>query len=250
MSPPHKPVIELRRVSKRYGSGRGAVTAVRRVSVAIAAGEFVAVMGRSGSGKSSLMNLVGLLDRPSDGAYFFQGIDTNALSANGQARLRNRRIGFIFQAYHLMPRRNALKNVELPLVYQGVRTRDRLRRAKAALAEVGLSTRAAAFPTAMSGGEQQRVAIARALVTDPDLIIADEPTGALDTNTSGEILTLLDAARANGRTIVIVTHDPEVAARATRLIRLHDGRIIEDNRVCENRPCLTDSAISGPEAVS
>ncbi len=230
MSVSCEPLIEARYVTKQFGAGHGAVTALRDASLTIAAGEFVAVMGPSGSGKTSLMNLIGLLDRPTEGSLYFRGKDTNSLSNDTQARLRNRHIGFVFQAYHLMARRSALGNIELPLVYQGIRRRERRRRAQAALTKVGLGARADAFPADMSGGEQQRVAIARALVSDPDVIVADEPTGALDTQSSGQILSLLDTARADGCTIVMVTHDPAVARRASRQIILRDGRIVEDGQ--------------------
>ncbi len=186
-------------------------------------------MGRSGSGKSTLMNLIGLLDRPSEGAVFLNGTDAGSLPAGQQARLRNDMIGFIFQAYHLMPRRSALANVALPLAYRGMGRRARRRRAGAALEAVGLTHRAHARPAEMSGGEQQRVAIARALVTEPPLVIADEPTGALDTASSELVLAELEAAAAAGRTVLMVTHDPAVAARAERRVSMLDGRIVEDS---------------------
>ena len=196
------------------------------------------------------MNLLGLLDYPSSGALTFRGTNTTTLSADGQARLRNRHIGFIFQAYHLMPRRTACGNVELPLAYRGVLRRERRRRAEAALAKVGLSARLTAYPPEMSGGEQQRVAIARALVTDPHLIVADEPTGALDTATSNQILELLEAACTKGRTVLLVTHDPAVAMRATRSIHIRDGRIMRDGPAALGmRDPVSPSPLS-PEAVS
>ena len=232
------PLIEARGVTKRYGTGPGAVTALREAAFAITAGEFVAVMGPSGSGKSSLMNLIGLLDRPSGGTLWVMGKDTATLSPDAQARLRNHHIGFIFQAYNLMPRRTALGNVELPLVYRGVRRSERRRRAEAALDRVGLSGRAAWYPTEMSGGEQQRTAIARALVSEPDLIVADEPTGALDSRTSDQILSLLRSVCAEGRTVVMVTHDPAVAIHASRLMLIRDGRIIRDGPVPAAAPSI------------
>ncbi len=236
MTGERRTLIEARCVTKRYGNGQGAVTALREASFAIAAGEFVAVMGPSGSGKSSLMNLIGLLDRPSGGALLVMGKDTAALSPDAQALIRNRHIGFVFQAYNLMPRRTALRNVELPLVYRGVRRRERRRRAEAALDRVGLSGRAAWYPTEMSGGEQQRTAIARALVSEPDLIVADEPTGALDSSASEQILSLLHSVCAEGRTVVMVTHEPAVAIHASRLMLIRDGRIFRDGPVPAGRP--------------
>ncbi len=221
-------LIEARGLTKRYGAGGGAVTALDGASFTVREGEFVAIMGPSGSGKSSLMNLIGLLDSPSGGALHLKGRDVAKLSPSAQAEIRNRHIGFIFQAYHLMARRSALGNVELPLIYRGIRRKERLRLAEEALAGMGLTGRANAYPAEMSGGEQQRVAIARALVSDPELIVADEPTGALDTTTGDQILKLLQEVCAAGRTVILVTHDPAVAAKAKRLIRVHDGRIIED----------------------
>ena len=239
-------LISANNVSKRYGAGPGAVTALREASFSISAGEFVAVMGPSGSGKSSLMNLIGLLDCPSGGALRIMGEDVAGLSADAQARLRNRHIGFVFQAYNLLPRRTALRNVELPLVYRGVPRRERLRRSRAALDRVGLSDLAACYPTGMSGGEQQRVAIARALVSEPDLIVADEPTGALDSQTGDQILSLLEALCAEGRTVVMVTHDRAVAQRASRLILIRDGRIIRDGPIPAGRPGGTAVSEPGP----
>ncbi len=236
MTGEHGPLIEARCVTKRYGSGPGAVAALREAAFAITAGEFVAVMGPSGSGKSSLMNLIGLLDRPTSGALLVMGKDTATLSPDARARLRNHHIGFVFQAYNLMPRRTALGNVELPLVYRGVRRRERLRRAEETLDRVGLSGRATWYPTEMSGGEQQRTAIARALVSEPDLIVADEPTGALDTSAGDQILSLLQTVCAEGRTVVMVTHDPAVAIHASRLMLIRDGRIITDSPVPAGRP--------------
>ncbi len=229
-------LIEACRVSKRYGAGPAEVTALAEASFAIRSRDFVAVTGPSGSGKSSLMNLIGLLDRPTDGELLFRGQEVSRLTANAQAVLRNRHIGFVFQSYHLMPRRTALSNVELPLVYRGLGRRERMRRAEAALERVGLLARAAARPTELSGGEQQRVAIARALVTEPELIVADEPTGALDSTTGAQILALFETACAEGRTVMLVTHDPVVAARASRQIRIRDGRIVGDGPIGQAVP--------------
>ncbi|HSF96298.1 MAG TPA: ABC transporter ATP-binding protein [Thermohalobaculum sp.] len=221
-------LIEATGLSKVYGTGPGAFTALRDASLAVTPGELVAVMGPSGSGKSSLMNLIGLLDRPTGGRLRIMGEEVTVASADRQAWLRNRHIGFVFQAYHLMPRRTALGNVELPLIYRGLPRRERLRRAEAALDRVGLTHRAAALPPAMSGGEQQRVAIARALVTDPQIIVADEPTGALDSRSGELVLDLLGACCGEGRAVVVVTHDAAVAVRGTRLVLISDGRILRD----------------------
>lgn len=229
-APPKHPLVELRRAGRTFGTGKGRVAALSNASLRIARGDFVAVVGRSGSGKSTLMNLIGLLDNPSQGELLVDGIRVDGLSPGARAELRNRHIGFVFQAYHLMPRRSALANVALPLVYRGARRRARMRRAADALANVGLAARANALPGQMSGGEQQRVAIARALVTDPDLIIADEPTGALDTAASELVLLHLEAACAAGRTVVMVTHDLTVAARARRQVQLSDGCIVADSQ--------------------
>ena len=229
-------LIEARGLEKRYG----AVTALRGANLAVAPGEFVIVMGPSGSGKSSLMNLIGLLDRPTSGTLRVMGEDVGAASEDKQAQLRNRHIGFVFQGYHLMPRRTALGNVELPLLYRGLPRHKRRRHAESALDRVGLADRAGALPTAMSGGEQQRVAIARALVADPDLIIADEPTGALDQRTSERVLDLLGELCAERRAVVLVTHDPAVALRGSRLVVISDGRIMRDSSI--------SSAPQGPGA--
>jgi ABC-type lipoprotein export system ATPase subunit len=228
MAQVHGMLVEARGLSKRYGSGTGAVTALCDADFAIAPGEFVAVMGPSGSGKSSLMNLIGLLDRPTGGTLRLKGEDVGLAPPDLRALLRNRHIGFVFQAYHLLPRRTALGNVELPLLYRGLPHRERHRRAEGALDRVGLSHRAYSYPAMMSGGEQQRTAIARALVTDPDLILADEPTGALDSRTGERVLDLLAAVCAEGRAVVVVTHDPAVAVRGPRLIQISDGRILRD----------------------
>jgi ABC-type lipoprotein export system ATPase subunit len=221
-------LVKLAGLSKCYGSGPAKVIALRDADLSIARGEFVAVMGPSGSGKSSLMNLIGLLDRPSGGSLRVMGEEVGAASADRRALLRNRHIGFVFQAYHLMPRRTALGNVELPLLYRGLPRRTRHALAEDALDRVGLTHCAQALPAAMSGGEQQRVAIARALVTDPDIIVADEPTGALDSRTGERVLDLLGEFRAEGRAVVVVTHDVAVAVRGTRLVLISDGRILRD----------------------
>jgi putative ABC transport system ATP-binding protein len=215
-------------LTRRYGRGKTAVTALAGASFAIGPGEYVAIMGPSGSGKSTLMNLIGLLDRPSTGRLVFKGEEVTKLSHDRLAAIRNRDIGFVFQSYNLLPRQTALENVEMPLIYAGVRRKDRFRRALAALDAVGLAERSGHGPGELSGGEQQRVAIARALVGDPALILADEPTGALDSRTGANTLALFQALNAQGRTIIMITHDAAVARHARRIIQLRDGTIVED----------------------
>jgi putative ABC transport system ATP-binding protein len=216
-------------ISKHYPSGGTVIRAVADVSLSIEHGDFVAIRGRSGSGKSTLMNLLGLLERPDCGAYALDGREVAELSEDTRAAIRRREIGFVFQLPALLPRASALENVELPLVYAGVRRRERRRRAKDALDRVGLGDRSHHWPNQLSGGEQQRVVIARAMVNDPALILADEPTGALDSSTSEAILSLFEQLHRDGRTIIVVTHASEVADRARRRITLHDGQIVEDN---------------------
>jgi putative ABC transport system ATP-binding protein len=206
------------------------VLALRGVSLEIAAGEFVAVMGPSGSGKSTFMNLLGCLDSPTSGDYFLAGEKVSQLSPDALAAIRNRRIGFVFQSFNLLPRTTALENVELPLVYSRVPSPERRSRAMARLAEVGLTERAHHLPQQLSGGQQQRVAIARALVNDPLLILADEPTGALDTYTSCEVMALFQALNRKGMTIVLVTHERDIAAFAGRVVSFRDGHIVSDER--------------------
>jgi putative ABC transport system ATP-binding protein len=224
------PLVEAIGISKRYRSGRSFVRAVADVSLAIEQGEFIAIRGRSGSGKSTLMHLLGLLERPDSGEYALKSRDVAQMSEDARASIRSRDIGFIFQLPALLPRASALENVELPLAYAGVRRRERRRRAEHALGRVGLADRLHHAPNQLSGGEQQRVVIARALVNDPALILADEPTGALDSRTSDEIMSLFEDLHRDGRTIIVVTHAAEVAARAEREITLHDGRIVDDSR--------------------
>jgi putative ABC transport system ATP-binding protein len=222
------PLIDARTLDKSYAMGDQVVHALRGVSVRIEAGEFVAVMGASGSGKSTLMNILGCLDRPSAGTYCLAGEEVQSLSADALAAIRNRRIGFVFQQFNLLPRTSALENVELPMVYAGVKPAERHARAREALARVGLAERAEHTPAALSGGQQQRVAIARALVNAPQLILADEPTGALDSQTSEDIMALLAQLNAQGITVILVTHEPDIAAWARRRIVFRDGRIVED----------------------
>jgi putative ABC transport system ATP-binding protein len=224
------PLIETRDLSRVYDLDSGRVTALDRVSLAIEAGDLVAVMGPSGSGKSTFMNLIGCLDRPSAGHYVLDGVAVETLSSDGLAELRNRKLGFVFQQFNLLPRIDACANVELPMVYAGVARAERRRRALAALGRVGLAERAHHRPMQLSGGQQQRVAIARALVNQPRLLLADEPTGALDSRTALEILALFQDLNREGVTVVLVTHDAEVARHARRLIRFRDGHLLSDIR--------------------
>ncbi len=222
------PVLDVRQVSKVYGAGETAVPALRGTSLVVERGEYLAIMGASGSGKSTLMNILGCLDIPTSGRYLLDGVDVSRLNDRQLALVRNRRIGFVFQAFNLIPRTSALANVELPLAYAGMKAAERRRRATAALAMVGLADRARHEPNELSGGQQQRVAVARALVTAPALVLADEPTGNLDTQSSADVLAVLDRLNRSGRTIVLITHEADLAAHARRLIRLVDGRITED----------------------
>jgi putative ABC transport system ATP-binding protein len=219
-------VIEVNEITKTYGEGEATVYALAGVTTSVAQGEYVAIMGSSGSGKSTLMNIIGCLDVPSSGTYLLDGVDVSELNETQLALVRNRRIGFVFQSFNLIPRTSALANVELPLAYAGVKPKERRARALAALDLVGLSDRAEHDPNQLSGGQQQRVAIARALVTEPALLLADEPTGNLDSKSTSEILSILDSLNHDGRTIVMITHENDVAAHAHRVIHLLDGRIV------------------------
>jgi putative ABC transport system ATP-binding protein len=220
-----EPIVSLDRVSRTYAMERVEVHALQDVSLEVGQGEFVAIVGPSGSGKSTMMNIVGCLDRPSAGIYRLAGTPVAALDDDGLARLRSRTIGFVFQSYNLLPRTSALDNVATPLLYQGVGRRDRVRRATAALERLGLGDRLDHEPSELSGGQQQRVAVARAIVTDPALILADEPTGNLDTASGQDVLAVLRELHATGRTIVLITHDADVAEAASRQIHIRDGRI-------------------------
>jgi putative ABC transport system ATP-binding protein len=225
------PLIALQRVTKSYPMGTQVVHALRGITFGIGAGDYVAIMGASGSGKTTLMNILGCLDVPTDGRYLLDGIDVRYLEDDELAVIRNRRIGFVFQSYNLVPRTSALQNVELPLVYAGVRRKEREGRAHAALAHVGLADRVRHLPSELSGGQQQRVAIARALVTDPAVVLADEPTGNLDSHSGAEVLDIFSSLNAEGRTIVLITHEDSVAERARRVVTLRDGLIVEDVRL-------------------
>jgi putative ABC transport system ATP-binding protein len=230
-----EPLIALSHVSKDYDTGGGVVHAMRDVDLVIAHGEFVAIVGTSGSGKSTMMNILGCLDRPTHGSYMLAGIDVGVRAGDSRAIVRNRVIGFIFQGFNLLPRTTALENCELPLQYRGVSGRARRKRAEAVLDSVGLADRMDHKPNQLSGGQQQRVAIARALVTDPPLLLADEPTGNLDTRTSLEVLALLQRLnRDRGITIVLVTHERDIAACASRVVTMRDGRIVTD--VVQDQP--------------
>jgi putative ABC transport system ATP-binding protein len=222
-------VITLEGITKIYRTGEVEVAALKGISLHIPEGEFVAIMGPSGSGKSTLMNLIGCLDQPSSGRYILDGYDVSALTDDQLAWIRNRKIGFVFQSYNLIPRASAVHNVEMPLIYAGD-NQQRRGRAMAALESVGLLERAGHLPNELSGGQQQRVAVARALVTDPAILLADEPTGNLDSESSLEIMRLLRDLNQHGRTIVLITHEPDIAAFAQRVVRVRDGVIVSDER--------------------
>jgi putative ABC transport system ATP-binding protein len=236
-----QPLIRTAGLSKHYPSGETIVRAVSNVSLAIEHGEFVAIRGRSGSGKSTLMGLLGLLDRPDVGEYALNGREVAELSDDGRAAIRRHDIGFVFQLPALLPRATALENVELPLVYAGIAPSKRRRAAKEALERVGLADRGCHWPNQLSGGEQQRVVIARATVSEPALILADEPTGSLDSSTSDEILSLFEALHRDGHTIILVTHATDVADRARRQITLHDGHIVNDEVASGKSATVLDS---------
>jgi putative ABC transport system ATP-binding protein len=243
-------LIRVEDLHKDYALGDGVVHALAGVTLAIDAGEFVAVMGPSGSGKSTFMNLIGCLDRPTSGGYWLAGEDVAHMEADELAAVRNRRIGFVFQQFNLLARTSARENVELPLLYAGVPTAEREQRAAQKLAEVGLADRAGHLPSQLSGGQQQRVAIARALVNDPALILADEPTGALDSRTSLEIMALLQQLNRGGMTIVVVTHERDIAAYAGRLIGFRDGRVVRDERQVPRAAAADLAALTAPAAAA
>ncbi len=228
---PRHPVIELHGASKTYELGTIRVRALREVSLVIEHGDFVAIMGSSGSGKSTLMNIVGCLDVPTGGRYLLDGIDAARMDEDDLADLRNRKIGFVFQSFNLVPRASALANVELPLAYAGLKGARRRQRAERALRAVGMGNRMRHQPSELSGGQQQRVAVARAIVTNPSLILADEPTGNLDSHSTDDVLAIFTALNDERRTVVLITHEPDVAERAGRVIRLSDGEIAEDRTV-------------------
>jgi putative ABC transport system ATP-binding protein len=224
-------VIETRGLTKVYGANGNAVNALRGIDVTVGRGEFVALVGPSGSGKSTLMSILGCLDSPTAGTYALDGEPVETLSGGALARIRNLKVGFIFQTYNLLPRASVLRNVELPMLYAGVGGRERKQRAQELLERVGIPEKARFLPAALSGGQRQRVAIARALANRPALLLADEPTGALDSKTGAEVLQLFSEIHGQGNTVVLVTHDLSVAARAERRIELHDGRILAPEQV-------------------
>jgi putative ABC transport system ATP-binding protein len=227
--PPH-PVISVHDVSKIFELGQIRVQALRNVTLRIDTGDLVAIMGSSGSGKSTLMNILGCLDIPTSGRYEIDGVDVSHMDEDDLADLRNRKIGFVFQSFNLVPRTSALVNVELPLAYAGLRGAERRRRAERALRSVGMGHRLAHQPAELSGGQQQRVAVARALVTNPALILADEPTGNLDSHSTEDVLAIFARLNEEGRTVVLITHEPDVADQAKRVVRLSDGEVVEDRR--------------------
>ena len=230
MTPVKPPVVKVEAVTKVYGEGETAVHALRGISLEIEQGEFVAIMGASGSGKKTLMTILGCLDIPTDGDYWIRNLNVAELDEEQLSVVRSQLIGFVFQSFNLIPRTSAAQNVELPLAYQGVSLSNRRKRAQIALDSVGLGDRARHEPQELSGGQQQRVAIARALVTNPAMVLADEPTGALDTQSTKEILELLHKINENGSTVIVITHEEEVARAARRVIRLRDGRVVEDTK--------------------
>jgi putative ABC transport system ATP-binding protein len=230
-------VIEIRDLTKVYRMGEVEVHALAGIDLAVERGEFVAIMGPSGSGKSTLMNIVGSLDRPSSGLYRLDGVDVSRLDRDQRAEIRNSKIGFVFQSFNLLARTRATENVELPMLYSdlGYTAVERARRAREALARVGLAGREDHYPSQLSGGQQQRVAIARALVTDPAIVLADEPTGNLDSRTSEEIMGIFQELNNAGKTVVLITHEPDIAAHAKRVIYLRDGRIWRDEKIVQTR---------------
>jgi putative ABC transport system ATP-binding protein len=243
-----EPLIDIRELSKSYVMGREKVRVLNEISLQVMPGEFVAIVGPSGSGKSTLMNVIGCLDAPSEGSYKLDGIEVKGLSDNKLANIRNRKIGFIFQSFHLLPKLSAIENVELPLVYRGMSSKERRERSTRALAQVGLSERMFHKPSELSGGQQQRVAIARALAGHPPMLLADEPTGALDTKTGQEVLALIEQLNAEGHTIVLITHDQEVARRASRIVVMRDGCMTEQERRMEHEvvPRLPNGLLQHP----
>jgi len=241
-------MIKVENLQKIYQTGSVSVEALSNISFEIAAGEFVAIMGPSGSGKSTLMNLLGILDQPTSGKYILDNIDISSLTEDQYSDIRNKKIGFVFQAFNLLPRLNARKNVELPMLYAGVKPSVRKEKALAALQRVGLQNRASHYPNELSGGQNQRVAIARALVNNPSIILADEPTGALDSRTSLEIMEIFQQLnRQNGITIVLITHDPKIAFHANRILMISDGRLVDDKPV--EKPLIAREEIEALPAV-
>ena len=242
------PVVETRDLEKIYRMGDVEVRALRGVSLSIAAGEFVAVMGASGSGKSTFMNLVGCLDRPTRGSYLLNGQDVGGLSRDQRARVRGRQIGFVFQGFNLLPRTSSIENVELPMLYQGAAARERRQRAVEALERVGLGDRLDHTPSQLSGGQQQRVAIARALVNRPTLLLADEPTGNLDSRTSIEVMGIFQELNEQGLTVLIVTHESDISEHARRVVTFKDGQVLSDQGVPHRRVARQEIAAAEARA--
>jgi putative ABC transport system ATP-binding protein len=242
-------VIEIRDLVRIYTVGEVEVRALDGVSISIASGEFVAIMGPSGSGKSTLMHLLGCLDRPTSGTYSLDGIDVSRLDGNGRAEIRNAKIGFVFQSFNLLPRTTALENVELPLLYgdSGLSASERMKRAHEAIRRVGLAGREHHTSAQLSGGQQQRVAIARALITDPPILLADEPTGNLDTRTSEDVLSVFQELNDQGKTVLLITHEADIAAHAKRNIQLRDGKIVRDEAIKQVR-AVSAAAAAGASA--
>lgn len=234
MSQASQAVIRLERLQRRYVMGGGYIDALHRIDLDVEDNEYLAIMGQSGSGKSTLMNIIGCLDRPTDGEYWLNNERVSTMTDVQLARVRNRDIGFVFQTFNLLPRMSALANVEVPLVYSGRKRRERHALATAALEMVGLGDRMSHRPSELSGGQRQRVAIARALVTNPSILLADEPTGNLDSTTGEEIMSLFDQLQSQGNTLIVVTHEQHIADRAGRIVRLSDGDIVSDQTVSEN----------------
>jgi putative ABC transport system ATP-binding protein len=234
-------IIEMRGIQRHYQVGEVVVQAIRGLDLSVDAGEFVSVMGPSGSGKSTLMNLLGCLDKPTAGSYFLEGAETSKASSDEFARIRNQKIGFVFQGFNLLARTTALENVELPLFYSRSHLKTRLSAtAMKALTEVGLADRYSHFPSQLSGGQQQRVAIARAIVNDPAFVLADEPTGNLDTEMSLEIMSIFQALNERGKTVILVTHEPDIAAYTRRTIFMRDGQIVSDRTTAKRRNAAED----------
>jgi putative ABC transport system ATP-binding protein len=244
-------LVEIRDLVKVYSLGEVEVRALDGLNLEVTAGEFVAVMGPSGSGKSTLMNLLGCLDRPTSGTYRLDGVDVAGLDADERAEIRNAKIGFVFQSFNLLPRTSALENVELPLLYGrgAFGARERLERARRALDEVGLVNREHHYPSQLSGGQQQRVAVARALITEPAILLADEPTGNLDTRTSEEVMAVFQALHAQGKTILLITHEHDVAMHAERVVQMRDGKIVKDEPIVQVK-ARRSAAGAGEEALA
>jgi putative ABC transport system ATP-binding protein len=240
------PVIEIRDLTKVYHMGEVEVRALKGINLSVERGEFVAIMGPSGSGKSTLMNIIGSLDRPTAGTYRLDGIDVSRLDRDQRAEIRNAKIGFVFQSFNLLARTRAIENVELPLLYsdKGLSTPERARLCRQSLAKVGLAGREDHYPSQLSGGQQQRVAIARALVTDPAILLADEPTGNLDSRTSEEIIAIFQGLNDAGKTVVLITHEPDIAAHARRVVFVRDGLIWRDEQIVQRR-AQPDAPASG-----